>query len=194
MDFYNRLEGLLKEKGVSRKTMCSLIGVPYETLNSMIKRQSQSIAVDILQKTADFFNTTTDYLTGFSENRYPIKEISGNGMADYAATDLANKLKPLYDEAKRIESEYRPWAEPGTIIHTYVLNCITWIVQDIERCLNEDIREDYWEYDGNKWYFRPDKCSAVLNTRFYEAAKENWANQKEEQAELDQSDIDQTDD
>ncbi|MFV0497237.1 MAG: helix-turn-helix domain-containing protein [Candidatus Fimivivens sp.] len=114
MIFYDRLSQLMKEKNVTRKKMCDDIKVPYNTLNSMIKRQSSKISYDIAEKIADYFGVTTDYLLGRTNepNTRRANEADmdrewglGSSQMEVGATekDMLNKFRMLEnDQQNRI--------------------------------------------------------------------------------------------
>lgn len=66
MDIYGRIDYLLKLRNIKRKTMCDDIEIPYNTLNSMIKRRSGNFDLDLLKKIARYLGVSTDYLLDFN--------------------------------------------------------------------------------------------------------------------------------
>lgn len=62
MDFYNKIDFLCKEKGLSRRKMCEEINLSYNTFNSMLRRKSTNITLDVIEDIANFLNVTCDYL------------------------------------------------------------------------------------------------------------------------------------
>ncbi len=63
MDLYDRIEKLLKERGVTKKALCESTGISYNTLASLFKRRSKRVEISTLQKIADFLHTSIEYLT-----------------------------------------------------------------------------------------------------------------------------------
>ena len=62
MDFYDRVNIMLKQKNATRKELAEAIGISYNTINGLFKRRSYRIKLELVQKMADFFGTSTDYL------------------------------------------------------------------------------------------------------------------------------------
>lgn len=62
MQFYDKIDSLLALNGVSRKKMCESIDLSYNTFNSMLRRKSTNITLDVIESIADFFDVAADYL------------------------------------------------------------------------------------------------------------------------------------
>lgn len=67
MNCIQRIEQLLKEKGISRNKMSEDIGIGNSTFYTWQKRGSTPKG-EILQKIAQYLDTTTDYLLGNEDN------------------------------------------------------------------------------------------------------------------------------
>ncbi len=60
--FKERFEGLLNQEGIKNlKDFSNLSGIPYSTLTNSINREAMP-KLDTLEKIADFFGVTIDYL------------------------------------------------------------------------------------------------------------------------------------
>lgn len=70
MSCIQRIEQLLKEKGISRNKMSEDIGIGNSTFYTWQKRGSVPKG-EILQKIAQYLDTTTDYLLGNDDNPQP---------------------------------------------------------------------------------------------------------------------------
>lgn len=71
MDFYDRLNGLLAEKRITKRKLCLDLDIPYTTLASMFQRRSNSVDLDTVKKIASYLNTTLEYLaTGNEEFKF----------------------------------------------------------------------------------------------------------------------------
>ncbi len=66
MDLYDRIEILLHENNMTKKSLCERTGISYNTLSSLFKRRSKRVEVEALQKIAICLNTTIEYLTSGS--------------------------------------------------------------------------------------------------------------------------------
>jgi len=62
LDFYNKIDSLCDKKGVSRRKMCESISLSYNTFNSMLRRQSKNITLDVIESIALYFDISVDYL------------------------------------------------------------------------------------------------------------------------------------
>lgn len=62
MDYYDRIKLLLKEKKDTAKNLCKHIGLPYATYITQKQRRSKNIPMTQAQKTADYLESTTEYL------------------------------------------------------------------------------------------------------------------------------------
>lgn len=72
MDFYDRVNLLLKENKMTRKELGESIGISYDTINGLFKRRSYRIKLELVEKIASVLGTTTDYLAkGTSLNNNP---------------------------------------------------------------------------------------------------------------------------
>lgn len=91
MDIYDRVTKLLKEQNISRRQMAEDIDVSYNTLNSLFRRKSDRIKLDIVQAMAKYLGTTSDFLAFGKE--FKISNVD-------ALTIVYNKLDP--DKQKQL--------------------------------------------------------------------------------------------
>lgn len=63
MNIADQLEQMMKEKGVNRRQLAIGSGVPYTTIDGILKRDSD-VKLSTLIKLADYFQTSIDYLAG----------------------------------------------------------------------------------------------------------------------------------
>lgn len=68
MTLGERLKMLREEKGISRRQVSLAIGLEQSTYGKFESEQ-KAPGRDIVQKLADFYNVTTDYLLGRTEER-----------------------------------------------------------------------------------------------------------------------------
>lgn len=98
---YEIYERLLNEKGVKTSQVCKATGIPQSTFSDWKKGKSKP-KTEKLQKIADYFDVSIDYLTGKSEYRHPYEEFD----AKYDTNQLREELEQIeqYDsDLKRIE-------------------------------------------------------------------------------------------
>jgi transcriptional regulator with XRE-family HTH domain len=63
MDIFEKIDFLCQKRGISRKKMCSDIGMPYNTMNSMLKKHDvQQVDVGHMKNMGKYFGVTLDYL------------------------------------------------------------------------------------------------------------------------------------
>lgn len=67
MDLYDRINGLLAERRISKRKLSIDLGIPYTTLASMFQRRSMSVDVDTMGKIANYLDTTLEYLISGNE-------------------------------------------------------------------------------------------------------------------------------
>ena len=66
--FRDRFRELVNEKGISKKDCAEEIGIPYTTFNRMYTYGRKS-GLKILILTAKYFNVSSDYLLGLSDDK-----------------------------------------------------------------------------------------------------------------------------
>lgn len=67
MDMYDRLNGLLAEKRITKRKLSIDLNIPYSTLASMCQRRSMSVDVETIKKIASYLDTTLEYLVSGNE-------------------------------------------------------------------------------------------------------------------------------
>ena len=92
---------LLKERNVSRKELCSAIGVTNSNITGW-KNGDYAPSIDVVIQIAHYFNVSTDYLLGVSEKKIaPIVTTEGelqdrlNQLSDADLDELLNYLDYL---------------------------------------------------------------------------------------------------
>lgn len=92
---------LLKERNVSRKELCSAIGVTNSNITGW-KNGDYAPSIDVVIQIAHYFNVSTDYLLGVSEKKIaPIVTTEGelqdrlNQLSDVDLDELLNYLDYL---------------------------------------------------------------------------------------------------
>lgn len=98
MQFYVRLDEILNERKISRRKLCENAQIPYNTLNSMIKRQSQTISLEIVCKIADYLDISSDYLLGLSDIASRPEKLNIIPSFRSLADAIFENISALYDK------------------------------------------------------------------------------------------------
>ncbi len=69
-DMYERIRDLREDSDMSQQQMAEMLYINRRTYSSY-EIGSRGMPIEILEKIADIFNTSTDYLLGRTEIRYP---------------------------------------------------------------------------------------------------------------------------
>lgn len=102
MSFIERLDELLKEKGVSAHKMSLDLGLSKSAVTAWRDRGNIPTG-DVLQKMADYFGVSVDYLLGRSDNPSPVGEIFAASSKD---EDFYGNLS---EEGRRELDEYKQY-------------------------------------------------------------------------------------
>lgn len=97
MDFYDRLNGLLAEKRITKRKICLDLDIPYTTLASMFQRRSNSIDMDTVKKIASYLNTTLEYLATGNE-KFKNKDTAPANTITITTKDYESYVFKLSDE------------------------------------------------------------------------------------------------
>lgn len=62
MDFLNKLDDLMDSHGFNKHTLSMACGIPYTTIDAWYKKGYGNAKLSTIQKLADFFGVTIDYL------------------------------------------------------------------------------------------------------------------------------------
>lgn len=97
----NRVRELRKSRGMNQETLASFIGVSQQTI-SKIERNITSMGIDLLIQIANYFNVTTDYVLGLSnEKRNLRKEIQlSSRLENYS--DLVMEYEELDERNRKV--------------------------------------------------------------------------------------------
>lgn len=100
MSFGNRLKILREENNLSREELASLLGLSYWAI-SKYENNERIPDHDTLNKIADYFKTTIDYLLGRSNNPNPSSKTSIDEEWPGVANILRRNGKKLTPADKR---------------------------------------------------------------------------------------------
>lgn len=122
MTFGTRLKILRQEKGLTQAQLGSCFNLAESTI-SLYETGKRAPHYDILKKFAHFFHITTDFLLGYSEDRYPPSCIGeGNESYSHVMQDKPIKIPVVNQMISRehfVEYEYiqdhREWIAANTV-------------------------------------------------------------------------------
>lgn len=94
MELGNRLKKLREEKGISQLELAEALSISNVML-SRYENNKRSPDYDTLNKFADFFQITTDYLLGRTKIRNPEELMAADAQVDYETLppEIYNHLK-----------------------------------------------------------------------------------------------------
>lgn len=64
----NRIRELRKSRGMNQEVLAAFVGVSQQTI-SKIEHDINAVGIDLLIQLADYFNVTTDYILGLSNEK-----------------------------------------------------------------------------------------------------------------------------
>jgi transcriptional regulator with XRE-family HTH domain len=91
-----RIRDLRKEKGLSQKELADLLCFKSGSAIGMIEREERELSIEALNKLAEIFNTSTDYILGKTVEKTP-------GELD----QLEQEFKVLFEKMKHISPDDR---------------------------------------------------------------------------------------
>lgn len=97
MSFLTRLDELMEKKGINRAQLSRETGIPYTTINSFYHKGYGNVRLSTLQKLAEYFNCSLDYLVD--------DEIQGGLTFDEATEYLENRSDQVHTVAAHHEGE-----------------------------------------------------------------------------------------
>jgi len=116
-----RLANLRKEKGLSQAELAKLLNMGQSTI-AMYEKNRRTPDPETLERLADFFNVTVDYLLGRTGHRHkPEHDFSpsnesmsflgpSQGAVDPMFADLLKRIPSLTREEKESLAEHWEWA------------------------------------------------------------------------------------
>ena len=134
MDYYERIESLLKEKNDTAKNMCREIGLSYNTFTGQKKRKSKNIDMQIVQKIAKYLNTTSEYLINGNDydfstltktNILPITKVKVPVLGTVACGQpifAEEHLECYVDAIENIHPDFALWAKGDSMIEARIFD------------------------------------------------------------------------
>ena len=97
MEFAQRLNEMLEEKGVTAYRLSKTLGIHQTTVKNWVDGNSKP-RTEFVQKMADFFGVSPDYLMGWSNNRTAQEDDEHLSLKD--RRDIAKDLNRIMDEIR----------------------------------------------------------------------------------------------
>ena len=82
----NRVRELRKSRGMNQETLAAFVGISQQTL-SKVERNTNAMGIDLLIQLANYFNVTTDYILGLSNEKRNLQR----------ENRMSNRLENYYD-------------------------------------------------------------------------------------------------
>lgn len=95
-NMYKILKHLCDLKGITVTEMCRVAGVPRSSVGNLATGSTQQLSAKNVQKLANFFNISTDYLLGNEQEKPAAK--SSDGLSKKENRDIAKKVENLMQE------------------------------------------------------------------------------------------------
>jgi len=105
MDFAARLRSLREKKGVTQTELGRLFNLSKQAISSYERRESQP-DVETLKRLADYFQCSTDYLLGRTDDPTPPKKREA-AVETLAAHRTDDPMADLPEEARRSLLEFQ---------------------------------------------------------------------------------------
>lgn len=111
MDFKERINSLMKEKNITQQMLAEIVNTTQATLSRNMNGVHAPKA-EMIEKMADFFDVSSDYLLGLSNERKPRKksykkEIDGIKVTLYEQTEdlTEEQTKEVIEYIKYLKSK-----------------------------------------------------------------------------------------
>lgn len=96
---YERIESLCKENGINITKMCTQAGVSRGSLTDLKVGRSKALSNSAMVKIAEFFNVTTDYLSGLTDVKIKTVDDDDIKFAVFNCTD--GITDEMFEEVKQ---------------------------------------------------------------------------------------------
>ena len=172
MDYYDRIDVLLKEKKDNAKNMCSSIGLSYNTFNGQKRRHSKNIDMYNVQRIADYLGTTTEYLINGSTavgkfKTHPINKIKIPVLGNVACGQpifAEESLECYVDAIDNIKADFALWAKGDSMIEARINDGDLVFIKQQEMVENGEIAAVLIEDEATlkKVFYEPNKNRLML--------------------------------
>ncbi len=96
---YERIEGLCKENGINITKMCTQAGISRASLTDLKVGRSKTLNNFTMVKIAEFFNVTTDYLSGLTDVK--IKTVNDDDIKFAVFNSTDGITDEMFEEVKQ---------------------------------------------------------------------------------------------
>ena len=178
--FLDILNALMAEKGINKSILSKESGVPYTTIDGFYKKGCDNIKLSTLEKIADYFGVTIDYLLGKEEKstdnvdalgRYGIFPIT------YKKFRVLGEIacgKPIYADEDRetviladskINADFCLYAKGDSMIGARIMDGDIVFIKQCSMVQNGEIAAVIIEDEATlkRVYYYPDKNKIVLS-------------------------------
>ena len=108
MAFGKKLQEWLESRALTVSDAARMTGIPYTTIDSIIKRDSENIALTVALKISAGLGVTVDDIQGSLKNRIPQNENEAAEIAEQKRRELIADMRLLdSDEQDQIENMIR---------------------------------------------------------------------------------------
>ena len=97
LPIYERIESLCKDKGINVTEMCKLAGVSRSVLSDYKTGRKQSISTQNIEKIADFFEVSMDYILCKTDKK------EAPALTEKDERDISKKLQQTLDELENAQ-------------------------------------------------------------------------------------------
>lgn len=101
MSFATILKTLRKERKTTKREICEKTGIAVRSYQSY-ESEERTPSIEVLNKIADYYNVTTDFLLGRSDN---IPSVINNGLSDSDEEFLKQNQDQLVQLLKQKQAE-----------------------------------------------------------------------------------------
>lgn len=164
------LKELRESRKLNQKELAKILGLKHQTI-SAYESDSREPDFQMLNKIADFFSVTIDYLFGRELTFYPenINLIKGNMSYKQLSKDIANKLNnPLYEEIFNenylkdlAENEIIPRPERLLSLAKYAEVDVNFFYKNNNELTYTQAKKDHEENHDNQNNLNNYKCSCL---------------------------------
>jgi transcriptional regulator with XRE-family HTH domain len=108
MTFCEKVLQEIKEKGLKKSELAHAINIPYTTLDSMLRRNSDNISLPVVFKIAEFLNVSVDYLAyeQITDKQYKVDQTVETNQQNYEHQIIIKKIEKLNSFGCKILSAY----------------------------------------------------------------------------------------
>lgn len=95
MNFLDRLDTLMRERGINKHVLSKESGIPYTTIDGFYKKGYENTKLSTIRKLCSYFQVSMDYLIGNGEfiisNSFRLSDTEKEIILAYRQTDNIGK-------------------------------------------------------------------------------------------------------